>query len=81
MMFEKISKVASVVLLLIFGFSFFPQLQATETSKTEKIIIVGGGHIGLIEAYLAWHKAKTNGKNIIIEIFEKNPKVTDTSWP
>lgn len=79
MMFKKISRVAYVVLLLIFGFSFSPQLQATKTAKTEKIIIVGGGHIGLVEAYLAWHKAKTNGENIIIEIFEKNPKVTDTT--
>lgn len=37
-----------------------------------KLTIIGGGIIGLMEAYYAYLKAKSNGQPIRITIFEEN---------
>jgi hypothetical protein len=47
--------------------------------EQKRIIIIGGGHLGLIEAYLAFLRAEANGEEICIDIFEKNASMADTT--
>jgi hypothetical protein len=69
-----------IISIIILFASIVPNIQAeSATNQTQKIVIIGGGHVGLIEAYLAYTRAKKNNQNIQIEIYEKNKQVTDTT--
>ncbi|HXW59924.1 MAG TPA: hypothetical protein VEK06_00140, partial [Myxococcota bacterium] len=45
----------------------------------EELVIIGGGHVGLIQALHAHRQAKKTGKNIHITIYEKNATVNETT--
>lgn len=42
------------------------------SAKEQKLIIIGGGHVGLIKATQAYIKAKRTGDDLKITVFEKN---------
>lgn len=48
-------------------------------AEEQKLIIIGGGHVGLIQALQAHLNAKKNGRHIKITVFEKNSRVEDTT--
>src|SRR5208282_5971537 len=64
---------------LIFVFSVSPVDARNNTVEVKKMVIIGGGHVGLIEACLAHLRAKKNGQKLQIEIFEKNQKIEETT--
>lgn len=78
---NKINKIIILlgsVLALALIFVFFPK-QHMETAQEKQYIILGGGHVGLIEAYSAYLRAQKSGEKIRITIFEKNAKAGDTT--
>ena len=81
MFFNKKNKIRDSVFLLILIFSFsINRVDALDHSiETRKMVIVGGGHLGLIEACLASLRAHKNGQELQIEIFEKNQKIEETT--
>lgn len=47
--------------------------------EDRKTIIIGGGHLGLIEAYSEYQTARKNNQQIRIKIFEKNSSIEETT--
>ncbi len=74
MFFRKKNKIINSVISLMIIFVF-----SANSSEARKLIIIGGGHVGLIEACLAYLRAHKNGQELQIEIFEKNQKIEETT--
>ena len=83
MFFKPNKKIGYALTLLIASFIFSSPLQAAVSKKKipslQKIIIVGGGHLGLIEAYSTYVESKKTGEDIVVEIYEKNKSIQDTT--
>lgn len=81
MFFNNIKKSNKYFILFVLIFTFFVNsIEALSPhSETRKMVIIGGGHVGLIEACLSYLRAQKNGQKLQIEIFEKNQKTEETT--
>lgn len=64
-------------IFILFVCFFASYLPAQEPAT--HLVIIGGGHLGLVEAYLAREEAKNAGHDLQITIYEQNPLPTDTT--
>ena len=75
------------ILLIIITLIFSSTIKATDLKEARvpvhtsarEMNIVGGGHIGLIQALLAYQRAQERGEQIHIRVWEKNASITDTT--
>jgi hypothetical protein len=55
------------------------RLQAASTHPESKVVIVGGGIAGIMQAYYAHRNAQQTGQKLRITIYEKNESIKDTT--
>lgn len=69
-----------LLLLTLVTLTNFQGVYAQNTSHIDKsITVVGGGIIGLLEAYHSYLDAKTKGETVQITVLEKNAKLSETT--
>lgn len=72
--------VVAAGLIYVFSFPYQASKNQKQSHTQEKhIVIVGGGHVGLIEAYLASLRAQKSGEKVRITIYEKNASTKETT--
>src|SRR3954464_12684535 len=74
-----IQKITNPFLLLLLSFTHISEGQAYTSEQDEELIIIGGGHVGLVDACIAYQKSIQNKKPIKIRIYEKNSSVEETT--
>jgi hypothetical protein len=79
MFYNKNNKIIGMICLFVIFVTYTSKLLAEDRENDNKIVIIGGGHIGLMEAYSAFERAKRNGQDIRVTIFEKNSYAEQTT--
>ena len=79
MIFRNKTIISLFSFILIVVFSMGKIEARNNISEVKKVVIIGGGHVGLIEACLAYLRSHKNGKKLQIEIFEKNQRIEETT--
>ena len=52
---------------------------ASNLSTHKNVVIIGGGHAGLVEAYGIYKRAQKNNEDVRIRIIEKNANIHHTT--
>src|SRR3989338_3320482 len=77
MFLNKTFQAVLISISLLFISGFLSKLQAKDQGR--EIIIIGGGHLGLIEAYLEYERAIKSGEDVRIKIYEQNSSIEQTT--